>query len=118
MKNNPIVISSWTHNGMLYITTATPIEYANHTSNSDSEVPELISIFEYLGNRTPEYGIGDKVYTYAKGVGARVGTKEVATRSYNGKVMTYERSFLDFFFSLNPNPEVTTTSPDDDDLPF
>ena len=116
MESNRIV-TSWQENGMLYTLTASPIDVentSNITLNAVAPAPDLISIFQYLGNRTPDQGTGAKVYAHAKNVGAKYEAGDLNTPHYQGKIMLYERSFLDTYFNNNPTTAVVV----DDDLPF
>ena len=106
------IVTSWQENGMLYTLTSTPIKVENATSNDQPS--EMISIFQYLGNRTPDQGTGAKVYQHAKNVGAKFEAGDLNTPYYQGKIMLYERSFLDTYFNNNPTTAVVV----DDDLPF
>lgn len=108
------LVTSWQENGMLYTLTATPIDGENTTPKAQSS--EMISIFQYLGNRTPEHGTGAKVYQHAKQVGAKYEAGDLNTPYYQGKIMLYERSFLDSYF--NTNQPIISSSVEDDDLPF
>ena len=58
----------------------------------------LISLWDYLGFSAGN-DLGKAVYTYAKQRDARVGTREVSTRTYKGKVMLYEKPMLDSYFA-------------------
>ena len=112
------IITTWVENGTQYTITAKPLIENTASSNTPDH---MVSIFEYLGGRTPAAGTGDKVYKYAKQTGARYETKEIDTRSYTGKIMLYERSFLDAYFNqtIDKSDNVTVTNDDyDDDLPF
>jgi len=117
------IVTTWQENGMQYTITAKPIN--SNTAVSTGPPNEMISIFEYLGGKTPEKGTGDKVYKHAKKVGAKIETKDVSTTKYTGKIMLYERSFLDVYFNNNTyNTPVLTKEPiieydaNNDDLPF
>ena len=129
METNERIVAAWQENGIQYTITAKPVNEViviNSNPKENTYASEMLSIFEYMGNRTPEKGTGDKVYKHARKVGAKFETKEVSTTNYTGKVMLYERSFLDVYFNNNtynttpvltmdPSPEY---NPDDDDLPF
>lgn len=128
MKNR--TVASWQENGMLYTLTATPISdeigiphevMTNSTSTANPyKSKELISVFEYLGNRTPESGTGAKIYAHAKKIGANYEVAEINTASYSGKIMLYERGFLDVYFNKTTATEqpIYIDDVDDDDLPF
>ena len=126
------IVTTWEENGMQYTITVKPIDNAVPATGPPNE---MLSIFEYIGNRTPEKGIGDKVYKKAKQVGAKFETKAIETRNYTGKIMLYERVFLDMYYNAvvgNTNTEPVVTpqvvqpsthpiidyDPIDDDLPF
>ena len=120
------VITTWQENGMQYTITATPIEEKS-TPTSSGNKTEMLSVFEYLGGKTPEHGTGEKVYKYAINSGAKVEAKEVSTTKYTGKVMLYERQMLDVYFNKDttsvPVPkmqqiELRDDTYEDDDLPF
>jgi hypothetical protein len=120
MKNR--TVASWQENGMLYTLTATPIDGENVTDIANvttyDRSTEMISVFEYLGKRTPATGVGAKIYDYAKSVGAKTDASEIDTTSYKGKIMLYERGFLDEYFNKPETPETPQTVEEDDDLPF
>lgn len=136
MVTNERIVAEWQENGMQYTITAKPINNTAPVFKASDK--EMLSIFEYMGNRTPEKGTGDKVYKHARKIGAKFETKEVSTTNYTGKVMLYERGFLDVYFNNNTlntvksgtaTPNIPTSSPmletktyeydaDNDDLPF
>jgi hypothetical protein len=108
-------VASWQEHGMLYTLTASPITTeSNFTEVKHSS--DMISVYQYLGNRTPEFGTGAKIYNHAKNVGAKYEAAELNTPYYQGKIMLYEREFLDSYF--NTNSTTTAPSEEDDDLPF
>ena len=120
------VITTWQENGMQYTITATPIVEKPAPVSSVNKT-EMLSVFEYLGGRTPEHGTGEKVYKYAINSGAKIEAKEVSTTKYTGKVMLYERQMLDVYFNKDtitvPVPkmqqiELRDDTYEDDDLPF
>ena len=120
------VVATWQENGLQYTITATPIEEKS-TPTSSGNKTEMLSVFEYLGGKTPEHGTGEKVYKYAINSGAKVEAKEVSTTKYTGKVMLYERQMLDVYFNKDttsvPVPkiqkiELRDDTYEDDDLPF
>jgi hypothetical protein len=120
------VITTWQENGMQYTITATPIIEKSAPTSSGNKT-EMLSVFEYLGGKTPEHGTGEKVYKYAINCGAKVEAKEVSTTKYTGKVMLYERQMLDVYFNKDttsvPVPkmqqiELRDDTYEDDDLPF
>ena len=107
-------VATWQENGMLYTLTASPI--STETSSTETKhSSNMISVYQYLGNRTPEYGTGAKIYNHAKSVGAKYEAEELNTPYYQGKIMLYERSFLDSYFNNN---ETEISTEEDDDLPF
>ena len=112
---NKKIVATWQENNTLYTIIATPIEETTISkSKQDSQQQlDLISVYQYLGNRTPEYGTGAKIYQHAKNIGAKYEAAELNTPYYQGKIMLYERSFLDSYFNNNE-----TTISSDDDLPF
>ena len=122
------VITSWQENGMQYTITATPI-IEQTTPTSSGNKTEMLSVFDYLGGKTPPPGTGEKVYKYATNSRAKVESKEVTTTKYTGKVMLYERQMLDVYFNQNttavpvapvaniPKQDLIN-SYEDDDLPF
>ena len=122
------VITSWQENGMQYTITATPIIEQSAPTSSGNKT-EMLSVFEYLGGKTPAPGTGEKVYKYAINSGAKKETKEVSTTKYTGKFMLYERQMLDVYFNQNttavpvapvaniPKQDLIN-SYEDDDLPF
>jgi hypothetical protein len=112
------IVSSWEDNGMRYIVTATPIVGEK----------ELISVFDWHNGKTPPPKTGENVYKAAVAANAVISSKEVITKSYTGKVLLYEKSFLDSYFNelatetYTPKPMNTparnTVAYEDDDLPF
>lgn len=69
---------------------------------------EFMSLFDYLG-KPAGTELGKLVYDKAKELKQPVETREISTRTYTGKVLTYSREFLDSYFS---------STPDNDYLPF
>ena len=60
---------------------------------------EFISLYDYLGKAAGSE-LGGKVYQFANIMGAKTSTKIVSHSPYReGRIMTYERHFLDQFFS-------------------
>lgn len=131
-NNMERIVTTWQENGMQYTITVKTIDNAVATTGPPNE---MVSIYEYIGNKTPEKGIGDKVYKKAKQVDAKIGNKEVSTTNYTGKILLYERVFLDMYYNAvvgNTNTEPVVTpkvvqpsthpiidyDPIDDDLPF
>jgi hypothetical protein len=104
------IVTTWQENGMQYTITVKSIE--NAAPISTGPPTEMVSIYEYIGNRTPEKGIGDKVYKKAKQVDAKISNKEVITTNYTGEILLYERVFLDMYYNavvgtMNTTPIVT-----------
>jgi hypothetical protein len=61
---------------------------------------ELISLYDYLGKAAGKE-LGGKVYQFAVIMGARTGNKTVPYSPHQeGRIMTYERRFLDQFFAV------------------
>lgn len=105
------VHSTWNYDGRRYEIISYPID-------PDSE---MISVFEYLGNRTPPAGTGLRIYEYAKAHEYPIKEVQISTTRYSGPIKLYERSFLDLWFKKEesesqPHPEYTNL--DDDELPF
>lgn len=73
------------------------------------------SIFEYLKSPAGP-NLGKEVFENAKEKGVKPIVKEVKTKNYEGKIMTYPLSFLENYF--NPKPIVDNIEPIVDDLPF
>ena len=66
---------------------------------SENQQTELISLYDYLGKAAGRE-LGGKVYQFANIIGAKTGTKTVSHSPYQkGRIMTYERHFLDQFFN-------------------
>jgi hypothetical protein len=64
-----------------------------------SDQTELISLYDYLGKAAGKE-LGGKVYQFANITGAKTGTKVISYSLHQkGRVMTYERHFLDQFFA-------------------
>ena len=120
------VVTTWEENGMSYTLVSNPIVVA--TPAPTGSIDNMISIFDYMGGRTPEIGTGAKIWNYAKSIGANISTMQVETPKYTGKILLYERSFLDNYFNQQtpvsasavvPPPVVAYTyDPINDDLPF
>ena len=61
---------------------------------------EFISLYDYLGKAAGSE-LGGKVYQFANIMGAKTSTKIVSHSPYReGRIMTYERHFLDQFFAV------------------
>jgi hypothetical protein len=66
---------------------------------SENQQTELISLYDYLGKAAGRE-LGGKVYQFANIMGAKTGIKTVSHSPYQeGRIMTYERHFLDQFFN-------------------
>ena len=126
------VVTTWEENGMSYTLVSNPIVVAT-PAPAVSEAPSgsienMISIFDYMGRRTPEPGTGAKIWNYAKSIGANISTMQVETPKYTGKILLYERSFLTEYFNqqtpvsasavITPPVVAYTYDPINDDLPF
>lgn len=117
------VVTEWEENGYKYAIIATPINAEAEVERTKSD-DKMMSVFEYFGNQTPLHGTGQRVYEYAKKVGAHIDAQEVNTSRYSGKIMTYNKSFLDHYFNeiegttADIAPETTPAPIDEDDLPF
>ncbi len=57
----------------------------------------MLSLYDYLGKAAGNE-LGREVANYASLKKAKFETREVSTPRYTGKVMLYEKSFLDDFF--------------------
>jgi hypothetical protein len=119
------LVTAWEEGGFRYEIFSTPIE--TQIKDIVPEIPydkQMISVFDYLGGRTPLKGTGQRIYDYAKSNNIPYSTDHIETRSYTGKIMLYERSFLDFWFSEEHQRvetdlvEQIEMSEEDDDLPF
>ena len=120
------VVTTWEENGMIYTLVSNPIVVA--TPAPTGSIDNMISVFDYMGRRTPETGTGAKIWNYAKSIGANISTMQVDTPKYTGKILLYERSFLDDYFNQQtpdsssavvPPPVVAYPyDPINDDLPF
>ena len=91
-------------------------------NNSDN----MMSLFDYL-HRAAGDQLGLEVATAAAKKGIPVSTRYVETKTYNGVVNLYPKSFLDEYFSGAKKPVVAdSVRPNDnrrlltenDDLPF
>ena len=59
----------------------------------------MVSLFDYLG--TPAgANLGKSVAEYAKIRKAKFQRREVSNKKYTGKIMMYEKEFLDEFFQV------------------
>jgi hypothetical protein len=59
----------------------------------------MISLYDYLG-KAAGAELGKQVADYAAFKKAKFETREVVNLRYTGKVMLYEKSFLDEFFKV------------------
>jgi hypothetical protein len=59
----------------------------------------MLSLYDYLGKAAGSE-LGKQVAEYAKIKNTKIGIREVANPRYTGKVMLYEKSFLDDFFKV------------------
>jgi hypothetical protein len=118
MENNKKqLVTTWIENGRVYEL----FSHAVTSADIGTDNSELISVFEYLGGRTPPAGIGKSIYDYAKQHNERVESKYIESKSYSGLIMMYTPEFLARWFSIenSKTPEIDETrSVDDDDLPF
>ena len=62
-----------------------------------SEEIEYASLYEYLGKAAGSE-LGKEVYKEAQTQGVPVKTQEVETKKYKGRIMTYPKRFLEFYF--------------------
>jgi hypothetical protein len=105
------VHSTWYYDGRRY-------EIISYPEDSDNE---MLSVYEYLGNRTPTVGTGLRIYEYAKAHGYPMKEVLISTTKYSGPIKLYERSFLDFWFEKEESesqPHHQYPNLDDDELPF
>jgi len=122
---NNKVVASWQENGMLYTVTATPVTElippAKIQPTSIGYPTEMISIFDYFCGKTPARGVGTLVFNRAKQTGAKMDSKEINNAKWTGKIMLYERGFLDVYFNSQKSTitePVTIEEVEDEDLPF
>jgi hypothetical protein len=57
----------------------------------------MISLYDYLGKAAGRE-LGTQVKTYAALKKTKIGFRDISNPVYKGKVMLYEREFLDEFF--------------------
>lgn len=118
MENNKKqLVTTWIENGRVYEL----FSYSVTSAAVSADNSELISVFDYLGGRTPPAGIGKRIYDYAKQHNERVESKHIESKSYSGLIMLYTPEFLARWFSMenSKTPEINEPhSIDDDDLPF
>jgi len=98
------IVTTWEENGMLHTITATPIVSNTNTNNDTGK--DMLTVFEWYGG-TPPLKTGENVYKAAVAAKAVISSKEVNTAKYTGKVMLYERSFLDSYFGKPSTPNVS-----------
>tara|TARA_Y100000385_G_scaffold92229_1_gene95223 strand:- start:3851 stop:4213 length:363 start_codon:yes stop_codon:yes gene_type:complete len=116
------LVTAWEEGGFRYEIFSTPIKEEKLNQNKSDNV--MMSVFEYCGNQTPLHGTGQRVYEYAKKMGAHIDAQEVNTSRYSGKIMTYDKLFLDHYFNeieripTDTVPETTPAPIDEDELPF
>ena len=68
------------------------------TGKSNNE--QMLSLYDYLGKAAgPDLGIA--VWHAAKKANVKPDEKEVSTRTYSGKILTYPVSFLNEYFGMN-----------------
>lgn len=122
---NTKLVTAWEEGGFRYEIFSTPIETAK--TETVPEIPygkQMISVFDYLGGRTPLKGTGQRIYDYVKANNIPYSADHIETKSYTGKIMLYERNFLDVWFSAEHQRvetdlvEQIEMSEEDDDLPF
>jgi hypothetical protein len=91
----------------------------------------MISLYDYLG-KAARAELGKKVWEYSKIRKARKDVRNISNPLYQGKIMLYEREFLDEFFkvekifnndlsfkeSSTTQNETSKDLIDDDPLPF
>jgi hypothetical protein len=59
----------------------------------------MLSLYDYLG-KAAGTDLGKQVADYAAYKKAKIETRDVSNPRYTGKVMLYEKSFLDEFFKI------------------
>jgi hypothetical protein len=59
---------------------------------------EMMSMFDYLGKKAGGSNLGKELYDFAKSKKAKITTREIKNKSYEGKVLVYERELLEEFF--------------------
>jgi len=61
----------------------------------------MLSLYDYLGKAAGS-DLGKHVADFASTRKSKITTREIQTPRYNGKILMYEESLLDEFFTLNP----------------
>lgn len=59
---------------------------------------QFVSLFDFLG-RPAGGALGQEVYAKAKEMKSKTSSRDVNTKNYNGKVMLYDREFLNNYFN-------------------
>lgn len=59
---------------------------------------QFVSLFEFLG-RAAGGALGQEVYAKAKELKSPTSSRDVNTKNYSGKVMLYDREFLNTYFN-------------------
>jgi hypothetical protein len=77
---------------------------------------DYLSLYDYLG-RASGMTLGTEVKKYADENGIPFSTKHITQGGYDGKVLTYPKSFLELYFR-EPDVEPTLGDIQDHDLPF
>ena len=62
----------------------------------------FVSLYDYLGKAAGSE-LGKQVSDYAKLKKAPYQMREVSTKTYKGKVMLYDKAFLEEFFQIKNN---------------
>jgi hypothetical protein len=116
-SNKKRLVTTWIENGYVYELFSQSVTAINASTNN----PELITVFDYLGGKTPPVGIGKRIYDYAKQHNEQIESKHIESKSYSGLVMMYTPEFLNRWFSqenYKTTEIVESSSVDDDNLPF
>ncbi len=61
----------------------------------------MLSLYDYLGKAAGS-DLGKYVAEFAGLRKSKITTREIQTPRYSGKILLYEESLLDEFFTLNP----------------
>lgn len=59
---------------------------------------QFVSLYDFLG-RAAGGALGQEVYAKAKEMKSKTSSRDVNTKNYNGKVMLYDREFLNNYFN-------------------
>jgi len=83
---------------------------------------EYLSLYEFLGKAAGK-DLGKRVYEHAKNLKIKCQTHEISNPLYEGKVLTYPKSFLEDYFSTMPTKDSFLKNPSicdiqDYDFPF